>query len=44
MITKYTKWPLNILIGREIDQMVIKYTNVFHCKALQNFSKLGFWV
>jgi hypothetical protein len=30
--------------GRKIDQMPIKYTNVFRCKAHQNFTKLeDFW-
>jgi hypothetical protein len=42
MTTKYTKRPLNISNGRKIDQMVIKYTNNFHCKTLQNLPKLGF--
>jgi hypothetical protein len=25
-----------------INQMAVKYTNIFHCKALQNLPKLGF--
>jgi hypothetical protein len=31
--TKYTKWLQN---GRKIDQMAVKYTNIFHCKALKD--------
>jgi hypothetical protein len=42
--TKYTKWPLDISNGRKIDQMVIKYTKIFHSKTLQNLPKLGFLV
>jgi hypothetical protein len=30
--------------GNQIDQMVIKYTNIFHCKTLQNLPKLVFLV
>jgi hypothetical protein len=30
--------------GRKIDQMAIKYTYIFHCKALQNLPKLGLLV
>jgi hypothetical protein len=44
MTTKYTKWPYSISNGRKIDQMVIKYTNIFNCKTLQNLPKLGFLV
>jgi hypothetical protein len=46
---KYTKLPLNYQIatklpnGLNIFQMVIKYTNLFHSKALQNLPKLDFW-
>jgi hypothetical protein len=29
---------------RKVDQMAIKYTNIFHCKTLQNIPKLGFLV
>jgi hypothetical protein len=29
---------------RKIYQMEIKYTNIFHCKALQNSPKSGFWL
>jgi hypothetical protein len=29
--------------GRKVDQMAIKYTNIYHCKTLQNLPKLGFW-
>jgi hypothetical protein len=30
--------------GRKVDQMAIKYTNVFHCKTLKKFPKLWFLV
>jgi hypothetical protein len=44
-ITKqYTKCPYNKSNVRKIDQMSIKYTNVFHCKALPNLPKLRFLV
>jgi hypothetical protein len=32
MTIKYTKLSQNIPNGRKIDQMAIKYTNIFHCK------------
>jgi hypothetical protein len=50
---KYTKWPCMYVIyqmakntpnGRKIDQMVIKFTNIFLCQTLQNVPKLGFLV
>jgi hypothetical protein len=41
---KYTKLPQNISNGRKIDQMVIKYTKIFHSKTLRNLPKLGFLV
>jgi hypothetical protein len=44
MTTKYTKWPKNISNGRKIDQMVLKYATIFHCKPLQNVPKLGFGI
>jgi hypothetical protein len=43
---KCTKRPQNLPIGHkipnghEIIQMVIKYTKIFHSKALQNIPKL----
>jgi hypothetical protein len=40
----YTKWPWNISNARKTDQMVIKYTKIFHSKTLQNILKLGFLV
>jgi hypothetical protein len=49
----YTKIPQNIpngnkmccVNGRKIDhQMATKYTNIFHCKALQNLPKLGLMI
>jgi hypothetical protein len=39
-----TKWPQNIPNDCEIFQMTIKYTSIFHSKALQNLPKLGFLV
>jgi hypothetical protein len=30
--------------GSKIDQPAIKYTNIFHCKTLQNLPKSGFLV
>jgi hypothetical protein len=41
---KYHKWPENIPNGCKIDQMVVKYTIIFHRKPLQNLPKLGFLV
>jgi hypothetical protein len=49
---KYTKRPQNIpnghnipiSNGHKIDQMVAKYTKIFHCKTLQNLPKFGFLV
>jgi hypothetical protein len=44
IIINVSKWPQNIPYGRKTDQIVIKYTNIFHCKTLQNLPKLGFLV
>jgi hypothetical protein len=49
---KYTKLPqtictkcqLNITKDRKMDQVSIKYTNILHCKTLQQFPKFGFLV
>jgi hypothetical protein len=41
---KCTKSPQNISNGRKIDQMVFKYTKIFHSKTLKNLRKLGFLV
>jgi hypothetical protein len=41
---KYTKLPQNILNGCKIDQISIKYTNIFLCKTLQKLPKFGFLV
>jgi hypothetical protein len=38
---KYTKCQQNIPIGRKIDRMTIKCTNIFYCKTLQNLPKVG---
>jgi hypothetical protein len=40
MTLKLNKWPQNIPSGPTIDQMTIKYTNIFLCKTLQNLPKL----
>jgi hypothetical protein len=42
--TKYNKWLLNLPIGGEINQIAIKYTNIFQYKILQNLLKMGFLV
>jgi hypothetical protein len=42
MTTNYTKRPLIIPNGHKIFQMAIKYTNIYHSKALQNLPK--FWI
>jgi hypothetical protein len=39
-----TKRPWNVPNGRNIFQMDIEYTNLFHSKVLQNLPKLGFLV
>jgi hypothetical protein len=41
---KYSKWPKSIPNGCKMFQLIIKYTGIFHCKALQNISALGFLV
>jgi hypothetical protein len=42
---QYTKLPQNISNGLKTDQMVIKYTNIFHCNTLPTkFTQNGhFW-
>jgi hypothetical protein len=42
--TKFTNLPQNIPNGNQIDQMAIKYANIFHYKTLQNLPGLGFLV
>jgi hypothetical protein len=32
------------LKNRKMDQVSIKYTNIFHCKTLQNLPQFGFFV
>jgi hypothetical protein len=44
MTMNYTKCPLNITKDRKMDKVFMKYTNIFHCKTIQNLSKFGFWV
>jgi hypothetical protein len=44
MTIKYSKLSQIIPNGGKIDQMAIKYTNIFHCKTLQNLPKLRFLV
>jgi hypothetical protein len=41
---KCSKWPQNIPERHKIDEMDLKYTNVFHYKPLQNGSISGFLV
>jgi hypothetical protein len=38
--TNYTKCTRNITKDHKMDQVSIKYTNIFHCKTLPN---LDFW-
>jgi hypothetical protein len=35
---------IGIPVGRNMDQTVIKYTNIFRCSTLQNLPKLVFLV
>jgi hypothetical protein len=44
MAVKKTKCPLSIPKGCKIDQISIKYTNLFHCKTLPKLPKFGFWL
>jgi hypothetical protein len=44
MIINYTKCPETLPNDCKIDQMPIKYTNIFNCKILQNLPKFGFLV
>jgi hypothetical protein len=41
--TKYTKCPQSVPNTCKIDQMSIKYTNIFLCKTLQKLPKFGFF-
>jgi hypothetical protein len=41
---KYTKWAQNIPNGSSLFQMIIKYTNIIHSKALEIKPELGFWI
>jgi hypothetical protein len=40
---KYTKLPQNIPNDRKIDQMVIKYTKIFHSKTSKIHPNGDFW-
>jgi hypothetical protein len=42
--TNFTKRPWYIAQDRNMDQVSIKYTIIFHCKTLQNLPKFGFLV
>jgi hypothetical protein len=42
--TNYTKCPQNITKDCKMDQVSLKYNNIFHCKTLQNLPKFGFSV
>jgi hypothetical protein len=44
MTINYTKRPFIIPNGRKIFQIVMKYTNIYHSKALQNLPKFGIWL
>jgi hypothetical protein len=37
----YTKWPQNRPNDCKIDQMAIKYADIFHLKTLQKFTQIG---
>jgi hypothetical protein len=39
MTRKYFKCPQNIPNGHKIEQMALKYTNIFRCKTHQNLFK-----
>jgi hypothetical protein len=41
--TNYTKLPYIMPNGHKIFQMIIKYNNIFHSKALQDLPKLFFF-
>jgi hypothetical protein len=41
---KYTKGPQTTPNGHALNQMAIKYANIFRSEALQNIPKLGFLV
>jgi hypothetical protein len=41
MEIEYTKWLWNIPKSRKIDQMFIKYANMFNCNSLQKLPKMG---
>jgi hypothetical protein len=42
--SKIDQMAVNRPNGSKIDQPAIKYTNIFHCKTLQNLPKSGFLV
>jgi hypothetical protein len=41
IIEYFNKWPQNIPNGLSIDQIAIKYVNIFRFKTLQNLPKIG---
>jgi hypothetical protein len=41
---RYTQCPQNIPFFHKIDQLAIKYPNIFHWKTLQKCPKWGFFV
>jgi hypothetical protein len=43
MTANYTKRPCIIPNGHKLYQTAVKYTNIFHSKALQNTPKTGFF-
>jgi hypothetical protein len=40
-LVQHTKTGRNIPQRGKIYQMAMKYTNIFHCKTLENLPKLG---
>jgi hypothetical protein len=41
---KIPEWQQNIPNGSKIDEMSVKFTNIFYCKSLQNLPKLAFLI
>jgi hypothetical protein len=41
--TKYIKWTQNILNGRKINQVAMKYTNIFYSRPSKIFPNWDFW-
>jgi hypothetical protein len=43
MSTKVTKCPQKLPNGRKIDEMDVKYTDIFHCMRFKIYPKWDFW-